>query len=107
MAQNRELFRIAIDRTGHIQRGAETLACEVMDLTEKGFQLRSDGAFHVGDELRLEFVLNEPLPIVCTVQVTHVRPPYLGALIVGISTDHQDQLARFVEQFNALNMTGF
>ena len=107
MAQKRELFRVAIERTGQIRRGAETLPCEVIDLTEKGFQLRVDGTFHVGEDLQLEFVLNEFLPIICTVQLTHVRPPYLGALIVRISPEHQVQLSCFVEQFNALNMTGF
>ena len=107
MAQKRELFRVAIDRAGQIQRGAETLPCKVVDLTEKGFQLRTDGIFYVGETLHLEFALNETRPVVCTVQVTHVRPPYLGAVIARISPDHQAQLSHFIEQLNALNMTGF
>jgi hypothetical protein len=107
MAQKRELFRVGIDRTGRIQRGAETVPCQVVDLTEKGFQLRVEGTFHVGEALDLEFVLNEPRPVLCTIQVTHVRPPYVGALIARISPEHQAQLSRFIEELNALNMTGF
>jgi hypothetical protein len=107
MAQKRELFRVAIDRTGQIQRGAETLPCKVIDLTEKGFQLGVEGVFHVGEELRLEFVLNETCTVACTVQVTHVRPSFLGARIARISPDDQAKLSNFIEQLNALNMTGF
>lgn len=107
MAQKRELFRVAIDRTGRIQRGAETLPCKVVDLSEKGFQLCIEGIFRPGEVLHLEFPLSESDPVACTVQVTHVHPPYLGAAIAGISPDHQAQLSRFVEQLNALNMTGF
>jgi hypothetical protein len=107
MAQNRELFRIAIDRTGQIQRGAETLPCQVVDFTEKGFQLSIEGVFQPGEVLHLEFALNERDPVACTVQVTYVRPPHLGAVIAGISPDHQARLSRFIDQLNALNMTGF
>ena len=107
MAQKRELFRVAIDRTGLIQRGAETFPCRVIDLTEKGFQFRTDGAFHAGEVFHLEFALNETSSVMCTVQVTHVRAPYVGAVITTISPDYQTQLSRFIEQVNALNMTGF
>ena len=107
MAQKRELFRVVIDRTGRIQRGSETFPCKVVDLSEKGFQLCVEGIFSAGEVLHLEFSLSESDPIACTVQVTHVRPRYLGAVIAGISPDHQAQLSRFVDQLNALNMTGF
>lgn len=107
MAQQRELFRVAIDRTGRIQRGAETLPCKVLDLTEKGFQLQMAGVVHTGEDLHLEFSLSDGCPIACMVQVTHVRAPYLGARIARISPDHQTRLSRFIEQLNALNMTGF
>jgi hypothetical protein len=107
MAQARELFRVAIDRIGQIRHGAQTVPCKVVDLTEKGFQLQSEGAFQVGEDLHLEFTLSETCRVECTIQVTHVRPPYLGALITMISPDHQLELSRFIEQLNALNMTGF
>ena len=106
MVQKRELFRVAIDRTGWIRQSGQTVPCKVVDLTEKGFQLQSEGAFQVGEDLHLEFTLSESGPVVCTIQVTHVEPPYLGALITKISPDHQRELSRFIEQLNALNMIG-
>ena len=107
MEEHRRLFRIMIDRVGEIRRGDEAFPCKVIDLTEKGFQLESSGAFGMGDELHLEFVLSESGRLVCTIRVTHLRPPFLGVEILRISPDHQAQLTAFVEQLNALNMTGF
>jgi hypothetical protein len=107
MSQKRELFRIAINRTGQLRHGAETVLCKVNDMTEKGFQLQVERAFQVGEDLHLEFTLTDTCPIVCTVQVTHVRPPFLGARIARISPDQQALLSRFIEQLNALNMPGF
>lgn len=106
VAQKRELFRVAIDRTGQVQRGAELLPCQVVDLTEKGFRLQLEGVFAVGEVLHLEFALSERDLLACTVQVTYVRAPFLGAVIAGISPDHQTRLSRFIDQVNALNMTG-
>ena len=107
MVQKRELFRVAIERTGQIQRGATTVPCKVIDLTERGFQFQSEESFHVGEDLHLEFTLSESCPIVCTVRVTHVQPPYHGARIIRISSDHLTRLSHFIEQLSALNMTGF
>ena len=107
MGEQRRLFRILIDRGGKIHRGDETYPCKIIDLTEKGFQLESNGGFRVGDELHLEFVLSEPTLLVCTVRVTHIRDSFLGAEILRISPDHQAELTGFIDQLNALNMTGF
>jgi hypothetical protein len=107
MAQTRELFRVAIDRTGWVRQSGQRIPCNVVDLTEKGFQLQSEGTFQVGEYLHLEFTLSETGPVECTIQVTHVRPLYLGARITRISPDHQLELSRFIEQLNALNVTGF
>lgn len=107
MGQKRELFRVAIERTGHIHRGAEVASCKVLDLTEKGVQLRTDLPVTAGEALQLEFNLTKACPIQCTIQVTHVKPPLLGARITGISSEHQKQLSQFIEQLLALNLTGF
>ena len=107
MGAQRQLFRNMIDRAGEIGRGNEKFPCKVIDLTEQGFQLESNGGFRVGDELHLEFVLSEPNPLTCTVRVTHIRHSFLGAEILRISPDHQAELTGFIDQLNALNMTGF
>ncbi len=107
MANQRQLYRLAIDRTGHIQRGDETFTCNVMDMTEQGVRLWSDGTFRVGEELRLKFALTEGDVLACTIHVTHSDPPHIGAAIIGIDPEHQRRLSSFIEQLNALNMPGF
>jgi hypothetical protein len=108
MDQQRQLFRVMIDRTGVIRRADQTVQCKVLDLTEKGFRLQLETAFQVevGGELDLEFSLCESGPLLCSIKVTHIQPPFLGVVIVRISPDHQAQLTSFIDQVNALNMTG-
>ena len=107
MPNYRQLYRVAIDRNGQVRHGAETFACNVMDMTEQGFRLRIDGTFPVGERLHLEFVLGDGDVLACAIQVTHSDPPHIGAAIVDIAPDHQQRLSSFIEQLNALNMTGF
>ena len=107
MADLRKLYRVAIDRTGHVRRGDETFVCKVIDMTEQGVRLRSDETFRVGEELDLEFALTEADVLACVVHVTHSQSPYIGVAIVRIAPDHQERLSRFIEELNALNMTGF
>lgn len=107
MSQKREFFRVAIERTGKIARGAEVAPCEVLDLTEKGFQLRADLPVAIGDRLELEFLLTKAAPIQCTVEVTYAAFPQFGARITRISPAGQGCLSQFIEQLNRLNLTGF
>ena len=107
MADHRQLYRVAIDRTGQIRRGDETFPCNVVDVTEQGVRLQVDGAFRAGEELQLEFTLTDVDAVACAIKVTHCRTPEIGAAIVQIAPDHQRRLSSFIEQLNALNMTGF
>jgi hypothetical protein len=107
MGEQRQLFRVAIDRAGRIRRGGETFLCNVIDLSEKGVRLRIDGTFRPGEELQLEFPLTEAELLACAIQVAHRRPPHIGAAIVHMAPDHQKRLSSFIEQLNALNMAGF
>ncbi|HET7909504.1 MAG TPA: PilZ domain-containing protein [Nitrospira sp.] len=106
MTHQRRLYRVAIDRTGQVRRGLQAYPCHVIDLTEHGVRLQVDGTFSTGDELQLEFTLTDVDALACTIQVTNLRPPYLGAAIIQIASDQQKRLASFIEQVNALNMTG-
>ena len=107
MGNKRDLFRIAMDRAGEIRRGTEVSPCTVLDLTEKGFQLRADVPVQVGERLELVFLLEKDAPLQCTVEVTHLAAPQFGSRITSISSEHQACLAQFIEQVNALNLTGF
>ena len=107
MSKQRQLFRLAIDRTGNVRRGDDVRPCHIVDLTEKGVRLQTAGTFRVDEELQLEFALTEDNAIVCAIRVTHSQPPLLGAAIVHMPPDHQARLSHFIEELNALNMTGF
>ncbi len=107
MDQKRGLFRLSIKRTGRLIQGTDVTPCEVLDLTDKGMLIEAPCVVSVGDELLLEFPLTTTTLLQCTIQVTHVTPPQLGARIVAISSEHQQSLSRFIDQLLALNVTQF
>jgi PilZ domain-containing protein len=106
-ANQRQLYRLPIDRTGKLRRGADTFVCTVIDVTEQGVCLRIDGTFRQGEELQLEFPLTEAEMLACAIQVTNRRPSHIGAAIIRMAPDQQKRLSSFIEQLNALNMIGF
>jgi hypothetical protein len=107
MSEQRQLYRVTIDRTGHVRRGDDNFVCNVIDVTDTGIRLRIEGTFRQGEELSLEFPLTKSEVLACTIRVTNRRPPHLGAVIVHMAPDQQKRLSSFIEQLNALNMTGF
>ena len=107
MAQNRELFRIVIDRTGRIHCGAKLLRCLVVNLTDKGFQLQVEGSFAIGDLPHLEFPLTEREPLACIVKVMYARPPLIGTVITSVPSDHQTLLSGFIDEVNTISLMGY
>jgi hypothetical protein len=107
MTNQRQLYRVPIDRTGRVRRGDQSYACHVIDLTDHGVRLEIDGTFRPGDELQLEFCLTDADVVTCTIQVTNRREPYIGAVIVHMADDQRQRLSGFIEQIYSLNMTGF
>jgi hypothetical protein len=106
MTDQRQLYRVPIDRAGQVRRGGQAYSCHVIDLTEHGVRLQINGTFQAGDELQLEFALTDVDRLACTIQVTNRRPPYIGAAIVQMAPDQQKRLSRFIEQVNTMNMGG-
>ena len=104
MRQQRELFRISLQRNGRILYGNPIAACEIIDLTERGLQLKTDLTVEIGQTLQLEFELEPSSLIHCTILIARVSPPHVGARITDISPDDRERLSRFVEQFIALNL---
>lgn len=107
MKQKRELFRVALDREGELRRGDEIASCRVVDVTEKGVRLTTDLQTAKGDTLELSFRLADSVTIHCHIEATFATPPHVGGRISAISPDHQMALVRFLDQINALNVTGF
>lgn len=107
MDQKRGLFRLSIKRTGRLIHGPDVVPCEVLDLTDKGMLIQADCSVSAGDERQLEFSLTPSALLQCTIHVTHVTPPHLGARIASISPEHQQSLSRFIDEWLTLNVTGF
>ena len=106
MSQHRQQYRISIERTGHLTRQGEVSDCRVSDLTEQGFQVRTDLPLTVGEILGLTCALDSNSEITCTVAVTHARLPLFGSRIVDISPEHRQRLARFIQRLITVNMMG-
>lgn len=107
MGPKREFFRIALDRSGTLRRGHEAAACEVLDLTEKGVQLKTDFPVTVGETLECDFSLTETRAIHCSIRVTRVSASSVGACVIDISPANQEKLSRFIDEVIALNLGGF
>lgn len=107
MGYKRELFRIAVERTGTVRRGDETAACEVLDLTEKGVQLKTDLPLKNGELLQLDFSLTDAIAIHCGLHVTHVSGTSVGTSITDIAPADQEHLSRFIDALIAMNLGGF
>jgi hypothetical protein len=107
MGHQRQLFRIALERSGEIRRGQMSAVCEVIDLTEQGIQLKTLLPVEIGDTLQVSFDLTPHRTIHCTVLVTRVSPPSIGARISDISPDDQKHLSHFIEELIGLNLGSF
>ena len=83
------------------------MACNVIDLTEKGVQLKTDLSVEVGETLQLTFSLTKTRAIDCTIMVTRVSPPNVGTCIADISPADQQELSQFIEQLITSNLGGF
>ena len=106
MNQHRQQYRIPIERTGQLTRQGEISDCQVSDLTEQGFQVRTDLPLMVGEVVRLTCALDGHAEIECGIAVTHARPPLFGSRIVDISPEQQERLSRFIQHLITVNMMG-
>ena len=107
MGQQRGLYRVVIDLAGTLQRGEVMAPCQVLDLTETGLRFRTSLPVATGESLQLELNLADGRAICCSVHVTNVMPPFVGARIADISSVHQKQLSQFIEQLISINLMGF
>jgi hypothetical protein len=106
MSQQRQQYRLPIDRSGHLTLCGKVGVCHISDVTEQGFQLQTDLPLVAGDVVRLTCALEGREEIECGVAVTHARPPLFGSRIVDISPEHQERLSRFIERLLTLTMMG-
>ncbi|MBM4123371.1 MAG: PilZ domain-containing protein [Nitrospira sp.] len=107
MGVKRELFRVSMAREGVVRCGTEVAPCAITDLTSHGIGVSTDLQAVRGDTLELMFHLTDKHPICCTILVTYATPPHLGGRITAISSEHRNQLARYIEQHAFIALTAF
>ena len=106
MNQQRQQYRIPIERTGRITRDGVASDCHVADLTEQGFQIQTEIPLAMGEVVRLTCPLDFHTEIECGIAVTHARPPVFGTRIVDIAPEQQERLERFIQRLITLTMMG-
>ena len=106
MTQQRQQYRIPIERTGRITRDGVVSDCHVADLTEQGFQIQTKIPLTIGEVVRLTCPLDLHTEIECAIALTHARSPVFGTRIVDIAPDQQERLARFIQRLITLSMMG-
>jgi len=106
VSQQRDQYRMPIERTGRLTRNGEVSECHLSDFTEQGFQIQTNIHLVAGEVVRLTCALDTHSEIECGLTVTHARPPVFGSHIVDISPEHQERLSRFIQHFITLNMMG-
>jgi len=106
MTEHRSQFRFPVERRALLKHDGNTILCDVLDLTEQGLQLRTEFPIAVGDTIQLECQLDTHTIIHCALLVTHAAPPHVGGRITDISTEHHQQLMRYIQQLSAQNLGG-
>ncbi len=106
MNEHRQYFRIGVERPGRLRHGLESVDCDVLDFTEKGLQVRTAAALHVGEMIQLECRLDDRHAIRCALVVTYARAPYVGGRIISISAEDKQRLTAFVEHSITSRLVG-
>ena len=107
MSQNRDEYRVQVDRPGTLRKGEAAFSCAVHDLSRHGVLVAADVAVSIGDRLQLDLELASGMPVRCVIQVKHAEPGRFGAAIVSISPEDEGNIFRFLEQLTELNLLGF
>ena len=106
MKNQRQQFRLPIDRRGFVTQGEKTTLCEVLDLTEQGLLFTTDLPLMLNETVRIECQLDDHCLLQCEVLVTHAIQPRFGARITSISPDGQQQLVQFIDRLIRASMEG-
>jgi hypothetical protein len=106
MTEQRQSFRISVQRKGFLRRRETTSVCDIHDLTEKGLQLVTDCPLVTGETVTLEFQLVDRVIIHCALLVVHADGLRAGGRIIHISTEHRDALDDYLHQTISAHLVG-
>lgn len=97
MGFKRKGWRAEANCTGRLERGALSVPCRVVDISEDGVRLDSRMLVKVGDAVQLVIEVAPEKVVTCQLQVVYVQSPRLGAKIVSISQEDKERLTQFLD----------
>jgi hypothetical protein len=97
MGFNRKGWRAKVSGVGRLERGALSVPCKVLDISEDGVRLECRMLVKAGDALQLVIEHAQRSALTCGVEVVNVRSPRLGAKIVSINPENRERLAQILE----------
>jgi len=99
MGFKRKGSRAEVSRGGRLQRGALSVSCKILDISETGVKIESRLFVKNGDALQLMIDLEQGETLTCGLQVVHVRSPKFGATISSISEEDRARLAHILDEY--------
>ena len=81
----REEPRISLTRSGELRSGTATAPCVLQDLSSKGFRIRTDQTYSVGQVLVFVCELAPAKMLHCKIEVRHVFEACIGTKILEMS----------------------
>ena len=97
MGFKRKGWRAEANCTGRLERGALSVPCKVVDISEDGVRLDSRMLVRAGDTVQLVIEVAPEKVVTCQLQVVYVRSLRLGAKILSISPDDKERLTQFLD----------
>jgi len=107
MGFKRKASRVEVGRAGRLQRGALSVPCRVLDISEDGVRIESRLFVKKGDTLHLVIELERGGLLTCEVEVVHVRSPRLGAKIISISAQDRERLSTILDDHVQVSFTRY
>ena len=105
MGFKRKGWRAEANCTGRLERGALSVPCTVVDISEDGVRLDSRMLVKAGDTVQLVIEVALEKVVTCQLQVVYVRSPRLGAKILSISQEDKERLTQFLDDRASTNFS--
>ena len=95
--------RAAVTFNGTLTLNGVSMPCTVQNMCSRGFLIKHSKELPVGQSLHLKCDLYPTRSVECTVQVRHVNPRTLGALVTQMSEEDKRVCLQFLEERRALS----
>ena len=101
ITEKRSEQRVAVTYAGTLTLDGVSMPCVVQNMCSRGFLIKHSKELPVGQSLHLKCDLYPTRSVECTVQVRHVNPHTLGALVTEISEADRRVCLQFLEERRA------